>query len=282
VKTSGGRSVNAWGALTAVYFALVFLILLAPLAVVVGSSFSAPVNDQVATSYVPFPPERLTLRWYARIPSTQLHALGVSFALGLAVSLGACLLGVPAALALARGRFPGKAFLSAALRAPLQIPHVVCGVAFLQMFVAFGDQGGPYLQGTVGGLFIGHLFLAVPFVVGSVLAVLQRFNSRLEEAAGSLGAGPWRTLWRVTLPVIAPGVFTGALYAFIVSFVDVPVAIFLASSDATTFPVELFLAMEQDFEPTSLASASLAALFAVALVALAQKWVGLESLLKSR
>jgi putative spermidine/putrescine transport system permease protein len=112
--------------------------------------------------------------------------------------------------------------------------------------------------------------------------VLLRFNARLEEAAESLGAGPWRTLRRVTLPVIAPGIFTGALYAFIVSFVDVPVAVFLASADAMTYPVELFFAMEQDFEPTSLASASLAAVFAVVLVAIAQRWVGLENLLRSR
>jgi putative spermidine/putrescine transport system permease protein len=281
-RARGTWRLRPWTVLTVAYFAVVFTILLAPLAVVVGSSFSAPVSEQVTTSYVPFPPERLTLRWYATIPETQLRALGVSFVLGLAVAGGAVLLGVPAALALVRGQFRGRSLVAAMLRAPLQIPHVVCGVAFLQMFHAFGDLTGWYFQGTRTGIFIGHLFLAVPFVVGSVSAVLLRFNARLEEAAESLGAGPWRTLRRVTLPVIAPGIFTGALYAFIVSFVDVPVAVFLASADAMTYPVELFFAMEQDFEPTSLASASLAAVFAVVLVAIAQRWVGLENLLRSR
>ena len=271
-----------WRGATAVYFALVFIILLAPLAVVVISSISAPVNDQVSTSYVPFPPQSLTLRWYERIPETQLKSLAVSFALGLAVALSAVAIGVPAALGLIRAEVVGKPLMAAVLRAPLQIPHVVCGIAFLQMFYSLGDLTGLYLQGTLAGIFLGHLFLATPFVIGSVCAVLQRFNTRLEEAAQALGASPWRTLRRVTLPVIAPGIFTGGLYAFIVSFVDVPVAIFLASPSATTFPVELFLAMEQDFEPTSLASASLAALFAVVLVAVAQKLVGLENLLKSR
>ncbi len=271
-----------WRGATAVYFALVFIILLAPLAVVVISSISAPVNDQVSTSYVPFPPQSLTLRWYERIPETQLKSLAVSFALGLAVALSAVAIGVPAALGLIRAEVVGKPLMAAVLRAPLQIPHVVCGIAFLQMFYSLGDLIGLYLQGTLAGIFLGHLFLATPFVIGSVCAVLQRFNTRLEEAAQALGASPWRTLRRVTLPVIAPGIFTGGLYAFIVSFVDVPVAIFLASPSATTFPVELFLAMEQDFEPTSLASASLAALFAVVLVAVAQKLVGLENLLKSR
>jgi putative spermidine/putrescine transport system permease protein len=265
---------------TIAYFVVVFTVLLAPLVVVIGGSFSAPPNERVVMSYVEFPPKRLTLEWYARIPHAQLRALGFSFVLGLCVSFAACLLGIPAALGLVRGRFRGKSIASAIVRAPLQIPHVVLGIAFLQFFYAVGDLGGAYVQGTTAGLFIGHLFMATPFVVGSVMAVLQRMNPRLEEAACVLGASPWRTFRRVTLPLIAPGVFTGALYAFIVSFVDVPVALFLASPDATTFPVELFNAMEQDFNPSSLASASLAAAFAIMLVFVAQRAVGLDSLLK--
>lgn len=267
---------------TILYFIVVFTMLLAPLVVVIGGSFSAPASDKVVMSYVQFPPERLTLDWYFEIPWSQIRALGVSFALGLAVAVVACIIGVPAAIGLVRGRFPGKGAASAIMRAPLQIPHVVIGIAFLQLFYTFGDFSGIYLQGTTWGLFLGHLFMATPFVIGSVGAVLQRFNPRLEEAAYVLGASRWRALRRVTLPVIMPGVFTGALYAFIVSFVDVPVAIFLASSEATTFPVELFHAMEQDFNPSSLASASLAAGFAIVLLIAAQRVVGLDSLLKSR
>jgi putative spermidine/putrescine transport system permease protein len=267
---------------TVAYFVVVFAILLAPLVVVIGGSFSAPASDRVVMSYVQFPPERLTLDWYRKIPGAQLHALGFSFLLGASVAIGACLLGVPAAVGLVRGRIAAKPLVSAVLRAPLQIPHVVSGVALLQLFYAIGDFGGLYVQGTMVGLFLGHLFLATPFVIGSVAAVLQRFNPRLEEAAYILGASEWRTFRRVTLPLIVPGVFTGALYAFIVSFVDVPVALFLASPDATTFPVELFNAMEQDFNPSSLASASLAAAFAVVLVFAAQRLVGLDTLMKPR
>lgn len=264
------------------YFVLVFAVLLAPLVVVIGGSFSAPESDKVVMSYVEFPPQRLTLRWYEEIPATQLHALGVSFGVGLSVALCACLLGVPAALGLVRGRLVARPLVGALLRAPLQIPHVVIGIAFLQLYYALGDFGGRVAQGSNLGLFVGHLFMATPFVIGSVVAVLARFNMRLEEAAQSLGASPWRTFRRVTLPIIMPGVFTGALYAFIVSFVDVPVAIFLAAPGATTFPVELFNAMEQDFNPSSLASASLAAAFAIVLVFAAQRVVGLDNLLKSK
>jgi putative spermidine/putrescine transport system permease protein len=268
--------------ITIAYFVVVFTVLLAPLVVVIGGSFSAPASDKVVMSYVQFPPERLSLDWYRRIPATQLHALAVSFLLAAAVAFAAAVVGVPAAFGLVRGRFIGKSAVSAIMRAPLQVPHVVIGMAFLQLYYVVGDYSGGYLQGTPAGLFLAHLFMATPFVVGSVGALLQRFNPRLEEAACILGASRWRTFRRVTLPVIMPGVFTGVLYAFIVSFVDVPVAIFLASSQAMTFPVELFHAMEQDFTPSSLASASLAAAFAVVLVYVAQRFVGLDALLKSR
>jgi putative spermidine/putrescine transport system permease protein len=271
-----------WGRLLAVgYLALVFVFLLAPLIVVVGGSFSAPESDRVVMSYVEFPPKRLTLQWYAQIPRPQLAALGFSFALALGVACGACVLGVPAALALVRGNLRRRGAIAAILRAPLQIPHVVTGIALLQFYYLAGDVSGVYLQGTVAGLFLGHLFLATPFVIGSVTAVLQRFNVRLEEAALTLGASRWRAFRRVTLPIVMPGIFAGALYAFIVSFVDVPVALFLAATDRATFPVELFFAMEQDFNPSSLASASLAAGFALALVIAAQRIVGIDNLLKT-
>ena len=268
--------------ITVAYFACVFVFLLAPLVVVVGGSFSAPAQEGVVMSYVQFPPERLTLEWYRAIPATQYHALALSFGLALCVALTACVIGVPAALGLVRGRFRGKTIVAALLRAPLQIPHVVLGIAFLQLYYAAGDHTGVYLQGTLFGLFLGHVFLATPFVIGAVGAVLQRFNARLEEAAYTLGASRWRTLWRVTLPVLAPGIFSGALYAFIVSFVDVPVSMFLAASGRATFPVELFYAMEQDFNPSSLASASLVTFFSLVLLMIAQRVVGLENLLHSR
>jgi len=269
-------------AITVGYFALVFVCLLAPLVVVIGSSFSAPANENVAMSYVQFPPERLTLKWYREIPSTHYHALALSFGLGLCVAFASCLIGVPAALGLVRGRFPGKALVGMMLRAPLQIPHVVTGIAFLQLYYAVGDLTGTHLQGTLFGVFLGQLFLATPFVTGSVSAVLQRFNIRLEEAAFMLGASRWRTLRRVTLPVIMPGIFSGALYAFIVSFTDVPVAMFLAASGRATFPVELFYSMEQDFNPSALASATLVTLFSLVLLIVTQRVIGVEQLLKSR
>ncbi len=269
------------GLLATLWIVLVYAIILTPLIVVFGASFSGTDTGSVVISYVAFPPERWTLDWYRRIPVSQFSALGLSFALALATAIGACLIGVPAAFGLSRARFPGHSIAAALLRAPLQIPHVVVGIAFLQLYYAVDELYGLALQGTVVGMFLGHLFLATPFVIGSTGAVLDRFNARLEEAALSLGASPWRTLRRVTLPMIRPGVMTGALYAFIVSFVDVPVALFLSRPGLVTYPVELFQAMENDFSPASLASASLVTGFAVILVFAAKRFIGFDSLLRS-
>ena len=259
-----------------VSFAYVFL--LAPLVVVVGASFHG------ATQYsgVVFPPENVTLRWYTQIPPATYKSLGLSVLLATSVAFGACVLGIPAALGIVRGSFRGKAFLLAMFRAPMQIPAVVTGVAFLKLYYVVGDLTGLFLNGSFPGLYLGHLFVATPYVVGTVVAVLQRFNVRLEEAALSLGASPWRTFRRVTLPTIMPGVHAGALYAFMVSFADVPIAMFLTAPGFVTYPVELFFGIESDFSPVVLSSATLVILFSLSALLLVQKVVGLDNLLRSR
>jgi putative spermidine/putrescine transport system permease protein len=118
-------------------------------------------------------------------------------------------------------------------------------------------------------------------VIGATVAVLQRFDARLEEAALSLGASRWSTFRRVTLPVIMPGVYTGALYAFMLSFTDVPVVLFLAGPGFTTFPVEVFHTFQFDFNPTVLASSTLVMLFSLGVLLLIQRVVGLDALLRS-
>jgi putative spermidine/putrescine transport system permease protein len=137
------------------------------------------------------------------------------------------------------------------------------------------------LPGGFWGLAIAHAFIGLPFVIGSVTAILQRFDRRLEEAASIHGATPRRVLMRVTLPVILPGVYAGALYAFMVSFSDVPVAIFLTASGYQTYPVEIFYVLENDFTPAVLASATLVIVFCFALLLIMQRIIGLDNLLRS-
>jgi putative spermidine/putrescine transport system permease protein len=255
-----------------------YLFLLSPMVVVIGAS----LNDG-SEYYAPmaFPPVDPTFKWYFQIPAEQLQALGLSFALGLVATAGACLIGIPAALGLVRSNVPFKSAIFSVFRAPLQIPSVVIGIAFLQFYYVLIDHWGITLPGTFLGLAIGHTFIATPFVVGSVVTVLQRFDTRLEEAAIILGASPFTVLRSITLPVIMPGVYAGSLYAFMVSFADVPVSIFLSSPGFTTYPIELFYALENDFNPAILASASLVILVCLIILLLIQRLVGFDALLRS-
>ena len=260
------------------YCSISYIFLLSPILVVVGTSLNGP-TENVEASFG-FPPENISLYWYFEIPETQIAALGLSFALATLASLFACLLGVPAALGLVRSNVPGKALISTIFRAPLQIPAIVTGIAFLQLFYWIGDVVGIRWYGTLTGLALGHIFIATPYVVGTVTAILQRFDTRLEEAAVIHGATPRRAFFRVTLPVIMPGVYAGALYAFMVSFSDVPVAIFLSAPGFVTYPVEIFYALENDFEPSLMASATLVIIICLCLLLLVQKVIGLDNLLK--
>jgi putative spermidine/putrescine transport system permease protein len=263
-------------AASTLWLAGVFVFLFAPLVVVVGASF-----DGGERTFLNFPPRELSWRWYGRISPDLFESLGLSVLLGLATAAIACVLGVPAALGLVRAQFRGKGLVAAAFRAPLQIPAVVIGVSFLKLFYLIGDVTGVYLVGTLPGLIVAHSFLATPYVIGSVSAVLQRFNSRLEEAALSLGASRWRTFKRVTLPVIMPGVYAGAMYAFLVSFGDVPVALFLGAGNMQPFAAKIFHLMEFDFDPTLLAISTFIILGSMAAIWLLQRAVGLEELARS-
>jgi len=258
------------------YMAALYAFLFAPLLVVAGASLGA--GDR---PYVAFPPESLSLEWYRRISPRTAEALLTSVALACATAAAAVLLALPAALGLVRDRFPGKRLVALLLRAPLQIPFVVTGIAFLQLYYVISGAFGLSLRGSFAGLLLGHLFLATPYAIGAIAAVLQRQNLRLEEAARILGASRWRTFRRVTLPLAMPGVYTGALYAFIVSFGEVPVALFLGGPGATTFPVELFSSMQFDFNPSILAVSTLTLILSIAVLVLLQRLVGLDALLRA-
>lgn len=256
----------------------VYLFLLLPLVVIIGASFDRGTGYAAMV----FPPQDLTIKWYLEIPGQQYRALALSVGLALVTALVSCLLGVPAALGLVRGNIRGKALLSTFFRMPLQIPTIVIGISFLNLYYAVGRAVGWNPTGTFVGLAIGHFFHATPYVIGTTAAILQRFDIRLEEAARTLGAGRWRTFRRVTLPMIAPGIYAGALYSFMVSFGDVPISMFLTNPSYTTYPVELFFSLENAFDPSILASATLVIVFSLAVMLLVQRMVGLDALLRSR
>lgn len=269
------RHVN--GLLSIIWLALFFVFLMAPLVVVVAVSFGETARGGLA-----FPPAAWTLRWYAAIERDYLQALAASVLLATGSVLICIVLGIPAALGLVRGRLRGVVFASALFRAPVQIPAVVTGVAFLQFYYILGDATGWYAAGKWPGLLLAHVFIGLPYVVASVVAVLQRFNPRLEEAALILGASPASVLRRVTLPVILPGVYAGATYAFLVSFSDLPVSLFLSSADVRTFPVLLFQALDYEFDPSLLAVSTMIIVASFGVMLLFQRLIGLDAMIRSQ
>ncbi len=254
--------------------AFVYLFLLAPFLVVGIASLEGSQSF-----FYNFPPRQLSLAWYWQIPRKYFQAFGISLMVASATSVVAALTGTLGALGIVRGRIPGKTWIQAFFRLPLQIPFVVTGVVFLQFYYRLADVIGVDLVGNLPGLIIAHVFVTIPYCVGTVSSVLVRVNPQLEEAAESLGASPWSTFRRVTLPLIRPGIFAGILYAFIISFGDVPIAVFLAGSKFVTLPVEIFQSLQFDFNPAILALSTLVVIFSLILILIMQRMVGLDIVL---
>lgn len=258
----------------------VVLFIYAPIIVVIGASFD-PGYTISTRAFLMFPPHGFSLRWYFAIQPAFWRSLWFSLELATLVAAAALLIGAPAAFGLVRGRFAGRTIIDALFRAPLQIPFIVTGVAFLQTFYFISATTGVALQGSLAGMFLGHLFVATPYTIGSIAASLQRFNPRLEEAALTLGCSPLRVLWRVTLPVVMPGIYGGMLYAFLVSFTEVTISVFLAGTDTKPFPVMIFNSVTTDMEPTVPALSTIVFIGSLGLIYGMQRLIGMETLLRS-
>lgn len=254
--------------------ALAFLI--GPFVVVLGASFDTGNAFQVR-----FPPHGFTLAKYAEIAPKYFEAFKTSLTLGLLVALLATVLGLMAALGIVRGRWRGTQALQSLFRLPLQIPLVVTGAVFLQFYYQVVALTGTNLMNSLAGLTLAHLFVALPYAVASTVSVLLRVDRSLEEAAESLGATPWSAFWQVGFPALKPGLVAGAFYAFIVSFGDVPIAVFLVSPNTMTLPVQIFQDMVFDFQPSMLALSTLVSIVSLALIVGVQKLVGLDMVLPS-
>ena len=218
---------------------LVLLYLALPILVIVVLSFSS-------ASYLTFPPPALGVRWYrAYLGSADwLAATWLSLAIAAAVVVLATVLGTLAALGLARLRPAARTAIAALILSPLIVPVIVVAIGIYYAYARWGLVGSP------AGLVLAQTCLAVPFVVTSVSASLAGFDRRLEQASLSLGATPWGTFVQVTLPLIRPGVLVGALFAFITSFDELIVALFLSGSGAVTLPRRMWDDLRFDIDPT--------------------------------
>lgn len=253
---------------------LVLVFLLTPVLIVIPMAFNS-------SRYLTFPPPDWSLQYFNEIffgeiaraggkaGKDWLGALGNTLFIGLATAALSTVLGTLASVGIARGEFPGKTALNAFLISPIIVPLIITATGMFFLFVQIG------LVNTFAGMVIAHTVLATPFVLVVVTATLQGFDRNLERAAVSLGASPTRAFLRVTVPIIAPGVVSGGLFAFITSFDEIVVALFISGADYRTLPVRMFEGLRFEIDPAIAAVGTL-------VIAVAALVLGASVLLRLR
>lgn len=254
-----------WGLRAVVALFVVFMV--APILVVVVISFTA-------AGYVGFPMPGLSLRWFARVLAYEpfLRGIAVSLEVAAGATLLSCLLGIPAALGLARN---DRAWAQAAmgyLLSPLSIPMIVLGFASLFYLSRLG------FGLSLGALLVCHTCVCLPYVVRIVASVYRALPPGLEEAAEVLGAARWRVLLHVVLPLLRPAILAGSLFSFLVSFDNLPLSYFFGSPGTNTLPVIMLAYVEQQFDPSIAALSTLQLVAAVAVLVIVDRTYGLDRL----
>lgn len=250
---------RAWYYSFRVICALIFFFLIAPIFVIMPLSFNAE-------PYFTYPMPGYSLRWYDVIfgdsPQSILwqRAIKNSVIIGFSATLLATALGTVAALGLSRANFPLKGVVMAVLISPIVVPIVITAVGMFYFYAQIG------LASTIPGIILAHTALGVPFVVITVTATLVGFNQNLVRAGSSLGAGPARVFFKVTLPLILPGVVSGALFAFATSWDELVVVLFLASAEQHTIPRRMWSGIRELIDPTIAAAATLLIFLSILLM----------------
>jgi putative spermidine/putrescine transport system permease protein len=250
------------------YVGLMALYLLAPVLVVVVAAFTS-------ADFIMFPPQGFSVRWFEKVLRDPdfVKPLWNSIRLGVAATVVASLLAVPAALALVRGLVPGRRAVEAFLLAPLSLPTIILAVGLLFFTARIG------LSSSFLALLAGHAIITAPYVLRTVLGVYAGMNHEVEDAARVLGANRWRVAWHVTLPLIRPGILAGAIFAFLMSFDEVAVALLLTNSDTTTLPVSILSYLVYNYDPAVAAISTIQIVIVVAVLLVLERLFGIKTLM---
>jgi putative spermidine/putrescine transport system permease protein len=234
---------------------LILVCLVLPILVIIPISFTSD-------TMLSYPMPGLSLRWFNEFFNSVMWTLSMknSFIIAFAVTGLATALGTLAALGLTMSEFPFKGVVTGIMIMPMVVPIVISAVGIYFFFAWVG------LTGTYLGMILAHTALATPFVVITVTATLQGFNRNQIRAGASLGASPPKVFFKITLPQILPGVVSGALFAFVTSFDEVVVALFIASSEQYTLPRQMFAGIREKYNPTIAAVATMMIVVSVALL----------------
>ncbi len=250
---------HIWHVAFRVFCGLILFFLVAPIIVIIPISVSS-------SSLLNYPLPGLSLKWFEVIftPYPWMLSLENSIIIASATTVLATILGTLAAYGLTSVEFRAKALLMALLLSPMMVPLVITALAAYFVFARVG------LAGTFTGMILAHTVLAVPFVVITVTATLQGFDRNMVRAAQSLGARPLTAFFGVTLPLIMPGVMSGAIFAFVTSFDEIVVALFIASPAQFTLPRQLFAGLRDNLDPSIVAIATLLIVVSIALMAVVE------------
>ena len=261
VKKAAHRITFDWGkVLLAGYSALVYLFLYVPIIVLIVFSFNKARQTAVWQGF--------TLDWYRTLAGDErvLGAVKNSLQVAGITTVVSTVIGTLAALAIGRHRFRGKTATQALVYLPIVIPEIVLGAALVTFFGVTQCRLGLWT------VVMAHIAFSISYVIVVVRARLAGFDRALEEAAMDLGANALQTFFRVTLPLIAPGVISGGLFAFAASFDEVVVTLFLAGPEQTTLPRQMFAGIKENISPTIAAAATVLILFSIVLL-LTLEWL---------
>ena len=246
---------GAWKWILSGICAVMSLFLLLPILFIVALSFGS-------SRWLIFPPPDWTLKWYEELFADPrwLGAALTSAKIGLIVMVISVALGLLASLALVRGSFKGREVLRAFFLTPMVLPVVIVAVALYAAFLRLG------LNGTLVGFVIAHVIVALPFAIITITGALETFDPAIEDAAILCGASPWEARLRVTLPGIRHGLFSAAIFSFLISWDEVVLAIFMASPSLQTLPVKVWTTLRQDLTPVIAAASTLLVALTVLLM----------------
>ena len=234
--------------------AAVFFFLIAPLFVIFPLSFNAEEFLVFSDGMKSLDPDAFSLRWYKDMIYGTKNPWGLatknSLFIAFFATIGSTILGTVAALGLSSRHMPYKAAFMALLISPMIVPLIISGTAIFFFMAKVG------LAATHTGIILSHIILGTPFVVITVTATLSGFDHSVTRAAASLGSNPVNTFMKITLPLIMPGVISGALFAFVTSFDEVVVVLFLAGLENTTIPIQMWVGLREQLSPTIMAVAT--------------------------
>ncbi len=278
--TSTGERI--WHYCYLVICGMIFLFLIAPIIVIMPLSFNAEPYFTFTQKMIAFDPEGYSMRWYDRILThgmanpdiprddtwwsdawnigQWIHSARNSIIIGVASTIVATVLGTIAALGLSRPEMPFRRAIMALLISPMIVPLIITATGLFFFYSSVG------LAHSYAGIILAHAMLGIPFVIITVTATLVGFDHSLTRASASLGADPVTTFRQVIMPLILPGVISGALFAFVTSFDEVVVVLFVASYDQNTIPLQMWNGIREQISPTILAVATILVIFSILLL----------------